>query len=292
MDVSQEMDDSPNEPGDHVMPEARAELDGPPRCPLPHQQAGLPATPTPTPMAMIQEAVRSNADPATVERLMDLALRWEAEQARKAFFAALSQFRGRVKAVTKGRRADFRAKKESAGRVSYAYATLDAICAEIDPICNDLGLSYYWENKQDRALICVTCTVCHTSGHTITSQMQASPDTSGTKNPLQSIGSALTYLKRYTLGLSLGIPISDDTDAAEIPQQPADNRPDNHPVITPPPAAQPARQEYSFADVELNKHHWIRSIRAGRHTPASLLTMIKTRYAVPAAVEKVIMELK
>ena len=46
-----------------------------------------------TPAYMLQHAVANGADLDRLERLMDLQLRWEAEQAKRAFYAALADFK-------------------------------------------------------------------------------------------------------------------------------------------------------------------------------------------------------
>jgi hypothetical protein len=50
------------------------------------------------------------------------------------------------------------------------------------------------------------------------------PDLSGNKNPIQAIGSAVTYLQRYTLKAALGLTVSkeedDDARSADTPAKP------------------------------------------------------------------------
>lgn len=59
----------------------------------------------------------------------------------------------------------------------------------------------------------MTCVVSHSQGHKEETTLQCAPDTSGAKNSVQAIGSATTYLQRYTLKLALGVSASTDDDA-------------------------------------------------------------------------------
>src|SRR5437660_174203 len=62
----------------------------------------------------------------------------------------------------------------------------------------------------------VTCILTHVQGHSEQVSMSAQPDTSGSKNSIQAIGSTASYLQRYTLFAATGLAPKDaDTDGAE-----------------------------------------------------------------------------
>src|SRR5258708_10458648 len=62
----------------------------------------------------------------------------------------------------------------------------------------------------------VPCTLTHAQGHSESVSMSAQPDTSGSKNSIQAIGSTTSYLQRYTLFAATGLAPKDaDTDGAE-----------------------------------------------------------------------------
>ena len=154
-----------------------------------------------TPMAMIERAVASGASIETIEKLMALQERFEANQARKAFNEAISEAKARVRPVVRNRE----------GHNSKRYADFAAIASAVDPILADLGLSYRFRTDQgDR--INVTCILSHRDGHQETTTLSGPPDTSGSKNAIQAIGSTLTYLQRYSLVQMLGLAASDDDD--------------------------------------------------------------------------------
>src|SRR5262245_9884402 len=173
------------------------------------EPANLPAVPT-TPLEMIARAVQMNADPATVERLMAAKERWEATEARKAFDQAISKARAEIGPIYKAGEV-----KMGQGRPAYRHAKLDDIEREVVPALSKYGLSYRWntkvaDNRPD--WIIVTCKVAHKDGHAEENSLAGPSDASGAKNPIQAVGSALTYLCRYTVMAALGLSATDDDD--------------------------------------------------------------------------------
>ncbi|MEP5450516.1 ERF family protein, partial [Roseibium sp.] len=67
----------------------------------------------------------------------------------------------------------------------------------------------------------VTCIIQHRAGHVEETTLMGGADQSGNKNGFQAIGSAVTYLQRYTLKAALGLSAEVDDDA----QSAADNAP-------------------------------------------------------------------
>lgn len=175
-----------------------------------HETAGLPQQQI-TPMHMLQLAVQQGADLQKLEKLMELQERWEANQARKAFDAAISAAKAEIKPIVKKREVDFPA-KNGGTRTNYKYEDLAAIADAIDPILAKHGLSYRHRSKQDGKVLTVTCVLSHRDGHFEETSLFAGNDESGNKNAIQSIGSAATYLQRYTLKLALGLAATKDDD--------------------------------------------------------------------------------
>ena len=161
-----------------------------------------------TPADMLKIAVDQGADLDKLEKFMELAQRWEADQARKMFNDAVANFKAHAPRLVRDSRASF-----GQGKTAYTYATLDSITQKLAPALAKWGLSHSWSTSQDGDRITVTCKLSHREGHFEAVSLAASPDTSGSKNAVQSIGSTATYLSRYTLlavtGLATGI---DDDD--------------------------------------------------------------------------------
>jgi hypothetical protein len=159
------------------------------------------ATPTTTPMTMLEKAVSSGASLEMVEKLMALQERWEANQARKAFDEAIAAAKAEIKPVV----------RNATGHNSKKYADFSAIANAVDPIISKHGLSYRFRtNQTDR--IAVTCVLSHKAGHYEETTLAGPADASGSKNAIQAIGSTLTYLQRYSLVQALGLAASNDDD--------------------------------------------------------------------------------
>jgi hypothetical protein len=167
-----------------------------------------------TPMSLIERAVANGAPIETLERLLDLRLKWEANEARKAYFEAMAAFKAEVPQIVKDRTASFTGR--GGGAVSYDYASLDNICEKLIPVLSKHGLSHNWRTSQlENGKIRVTCVISHSLGHSQDgSTLEAAPDDSGTKNPIQAIGSTTSYLCKYTFCSTSGVAIKgQDTDA-------------------------------------------------------------------------------
>lgn len=164
------------------------------------------ATPAPSPGALVHLALTNGADPGTLERLLDLQQRWEAGEARKAYTRAMAAFKRTAPAVLAK---DGRVKHPGA---DYRHATLGSVVMQITSHLSANGLSVAWETEQGEGYVGVTCRVTHEHGHSEAVKLMAPPDTSGKKNPIQEIGSTVTYLQRYTLLAALGLATADQDD--------------------------------------------------------------------------------
>jgi hypothetical protein len=167
------------------------------------------------PGQLLTLAVNQNLDIEKLERLMDLQNRWETEQNRKSFFEALAKFQSEVPEIRKNKKVKFETQK---GTTDYNYAQLADVIRQIKDTCKDCGLSYRWEISDTKEEIKVTCLVTHVNGHTEKTTMTASPDDSGSKNKIQSRGSAIEYLKRYTLIGALGLSTTDSDVDGIVPE--------------------------------------------------------------------------
>lgn len=160
-----------------------------------------------TPSAMITQAIASGAGVEVMEKLMALHERWEAMQARKAFDNAMAELRQNMPTIIKGQEADF-----GRGKASYRYEDLSAVTEALSPIMADIGLSFRWRTNSTAGGVSVTCIVSHRDGHSEETTLSSGLDTSGSKNAIQALGSAVTYLQRYTLKAAVGVAAAKDDD--------------------------------------------------------------------------------
>ena len=86
------------------------------------------------------------------------------------------------------------------------------MAAAVDPVLARHGLSYRFRSEQSGNRLKVICRVSHADGFGEETALETQNDESGNKNAIQSVGSAVTYLQRYTLKLALGLAASNDDD--------------------------------------------------------------------------------
>jgi len=180
--------------------------------PLAAMPAELPL-PSINPMALIRDAVGRGAGIDVLEKLMTLQERYEKNEARKAFDAALADAKAELPIIEKNRQVGFDSKKVGAGRTSFRHADLAEIVRVVSPILAKHGLSHRWRcSSEPNEPVVVTCVVSHRDGYFIENTLRAGRDDSGSKNPIQAMGSTITYLSRYTLMAALGLAAAEDDD--------------------------------------------------------------------------------
>ncbi len=178
-----------------------------------------PTLPAPvTPMEMLANAVAKGASIETLEKLMTLQERYEANQAKRDFNEAVAAAKADIDPIVKNKRVSY-GHKNSESKTNYTYETFDAIARAVDPVLAQYGLSYGFEIEQANGAVSVTCVLSHKHGHSEKTTLSGPRDDSGKKNAIQSIGSSVTYLQRYTLKACLGLAVTDDDDgqASETP---------------------------------------------------------------------------
>ena len=172
-------------------------------------------------VSMIERVVLNpDADLDKLERMLAMKERMDAQTARIAFANALAEARSEIPPIIKDATVDFTSNK---GRTHYRHETLAGIAKQIDPILSRHGLSYRFRTEQGQGGVRVTCIVQHAQGHSEETTLSGAPDQSGNKNGFQAVGSAVTYLQRYTLKAALGLSAEvDDDGQAAAPRR--DNR--------------------------------------------------------------------
>ncbi len=151
---------------------------------------------------LLSLAIQQGANIETLEKLMALQERYQANKARASFFDALSRFQQVCPSIVKEKKVLYKTDK---GQTSYNFAPLSLIVEKIKAPLSECGLTYRWEIKDLGDKLEVTCIITHREGHSEKTTMSASADSSGGKNAIQARGSSITYLERYTLTGALGI---------------------------------------------------------------------------------------
>jgi hypothetical protein len=158
--------------------------------------------PASNPLALIQVALQNGADPAQLEKLMELQERYERNQAAAAFGAAIAKFQSLCPRVHKSR-------KPISGP-SYQYASFDDVMLQASPHLHTCGIALSFSTEANDRGIRVTCRVrvgIHAEDYTLDVPI---PDMK--MNNTQRYGAALSYAKRYSLTAALNIVCTDDVD--------------------------------------------------------------------------------
>lgn len=236
--------------------------------------------PQDTASRLIEVALTSGADIDKLERLLVMQQTWEAGQARKAFFQALSGFQSNLPPIKKTKTASFPTRT---GHMTYNYASLDDIAEAIRFSLKEYGLSYRFEQKFEQGgCIWVKCIVSHKDGHSEECSMPAMADTSGQKNVIQQIASSITYLRRYTLTGALGIATTDqDLDGAEVEPDPGYQH--GYQQESQPSQPQAAEQQshpayYPEANFTKNYPTWKKAVESGVKSKASIIATVESKY--------------
>lgn len=122
--------------------------------------------------------------------------------------AALAAFQGSVPDILKGREVEVAMK--TGGKYKFRYAELNDIYSAIRKPMADNGLSVTHLPGKDDTGNYLETRVIHSSGQWIGCRLPLKPE----EQTLKGLGSALTYLRRYSLSAILGIAADEDDDGA------------------------------------------------------------------------------
>lgn len=148
------------------------------------------------PDRLLEMAIANGADMNQLEKLLDLKERYDNEQARRSFSAALSEFKKNPPKIIN----DLINKQYNS-----SYASIGAVVIEVTKELAKFGFSTRWDYPESDGNIKVTCIITHSMGHSESVTASGPPDKSGSKNPLQEIKSTRTYLKIETFEAVTGL---------------------------------------------------------------------------------------
>lgn len=174
-------------------------------------------------MEVISRAARDpSVDVDKLERLMAMAERLEARNAKAAFLAALVKMKPELPVIDRKGRIEVRKKTASGERdgeiqQSTAFAKWEDIDEKITPILERHGfvLTFRCGVAPD-GKVTVTGVLGHQAGHTEETTMSLPHDSTGSKNAVQAVGSTTSYGKRYTATLLLNIRTKGEDDDGRL----------------------------------------------------------------------------
>ena len=163
-----------------------------------------------TPLQVISQAVLAGNVPVeTMEKLMNLQERWEANKAKKEFDKSLAEFQSELPTIKKTKTV-----KNKDGTARYSYAPLESIIEQTKGLLAKHGFSYRFDTKIN-GMVEVTCRLTHESGHSETSFFAVPIDKDAYMTAPQQFASALTFAKRYTFNDIVGIMTADEDNDAQ-----------------------------------------------------------------------------
>jgi hypothetical protein len=175
------------------------------------------------PQSLISQAIEKGAGIETLERLVALAECVQKITAKQAYDHAMAEFQRECPPIFKTKEA--RISTRSGPGFRYTFAPLDEITSTISPIMGKYGLSFRWrapspeEFKPEPDRIAIICRISHAAGHyeesgIVTMPIERMQDGGSGANPMQRVGIALTYAKRYSLMAAIGRAPENDEDGA------------------------------------------------------------------------------
>jgi hypothetical protein len=153
-----------------------------------------------------------------LEKIIELHERVQANAAKAEFDEAFAAMQHAMPVIVER-------KQTNNGR----YAPLEDIVEQVRPILAKYGFSLSHRTEwPDKSIVKVIGILAHKAGHERTSEFISSADSSGNKNAIQGLGSAISYGRRYTTNDLLNVvtrDMDDDARRAEAPSMP-DGYPD------------------------------------------------------------------
>lgn len=158
-------------------------------------------------LSVIAEAANNpNIDAAKMREILDIQIRIMAIEAEKNFNKSLADLQAVKPTVTKHGKAIFKDK------LQYTFARYEDMDSALSPLLKEFGFSYSFIETEESGRY--KGTLLHKDGHSQSGYCTVPPDTSGSKNSIQAVGSARSYAKKYIFeGLLNIVTIGEDDDA-------------------------------------------------------------------------------
>lgn len=160
--------------------------------------------------SMFERLLRDpGVDVEKLERFMAMQERFDANRAKAAFNAAFAQMLGQIPVIHEGGETN-----------NGTYARLEDIIPVVRPILQEFGFALSHTTEwPDAKTVRVIGILMHRDGHERRSEFLSAADSSGNKNTIQGLGSALSYGRRYTTLDLLNIATKEDDDGKKAGQK-------------------------------------------------------------------------
>lgn len=169
-----------------------------------------------TPLTLLDAAIAKGIDADSLGKMLDLQQRWQADEARKQYFAAMQECQSQLPTVVKDAE-----NKQTNSR----YARLETLSRAIDPVIHEYGfaISYGSEDSPLERHIRIVATVMHRSGHQCAHRIDLPVDDEGlkgnrNKTGTHATGSTISYARRYLKLMAFDVAVAkEDDDGNRVP---------------------------------------------------------------------------
>ena len=174
------------------------------------KQQKLSVTPTSTNIdGLVSMAVDKGLSVETIEKLLGVKERIDADLAKKAYVNAMTAFQRDCPVIKKNT-----VVKDRQGKERYRYAKLESIVTQVKKIIADAGLSYRFDEIKDEKYAAAVCIVTHEFGHSVQTAFKIEIGSEEFMTNTQKYGARMTFAKRYAFCNAFGILTGDDDNDA------------------------------------------------------------------------------
>lgn len=159
---------------------------------------------------LVQLAMSKDIDPERLDKLLEVQISYEANEAKKAFSAAMSECQKEMPMIVKN---------AENKQTSSTYAKHEAVCKAVKPIYTEAGfsLSFHEGTAKQPEEIRTICDVAHSLGHSKQYYIDLPSDGAGlkgnaNKTPIHAKGSTFSYGRRYLTLMIFDLATYDDND--------------------------------------------------------------------------------
>lgn len=161
-----------------------------------------------------------SVDAAKMRSILDMQIIVADRMARAAFDQAMGDLQPHLPSIAKRGRIVIKDKVTKEIIQSTAFAKWEDIHAITVPMLRQHGFTIRFRTSQNEGRVEVSAILSHIGGHREESMLSLPADTTGSKNNVQAIGSAISYAKRYVFCSMLNIITHGEDDDGAATDQP------------------------------------------------------------------------
>lgn len=164
---------------------------------------------------LLQLAIEKGVPVETLERLLAMKERIDAQEAKRSFDEAMAAFQAKCPVIKKTKKVPTKS-----GATAYAYAPLESIVQQVKEILQRHGFSYSVKTKTGEGNVEATCIVRHKGGHSEESSMEVPlGNKTQVMSDTQLYAAASTFAKRYAFCNAFGIMTGDEDNEVTLKQK-------------------------------------------------------------------------